>query len=318
MANPLLNLAAWTARWLPMPVKRGLYRFPPLARALRGALNRAAPHGLTRATVAAGGLAGVELLLDLQEEKDYWLGTYEPELQAAAAELVQPGMTVYDVGANIGYVSLLLARCAGASGHVFAFEALPANLERLRANLELSGYTDRVTVVPAAVVERERPARFLVGPSGGMGKAEGSAGRQDVSYSQSLEVPGLSLDGFVYQDGNPAPQVVKMDIEGGEVLALPGMRRLLEEARPLVLLELHGQEAARAAWQVFEQARYRLYPMHDRRTPIQSINELNWKAYLVAVPSPADPIRSLRGRRRGENLMQALKEYRQDERRREP
>jgi len=75
--------------------------------------------------VAAGGLQGLRLSLDMQTEKDYWLGTYEPELQAAVADLVKPGMQVYDVGANIGYVSLLLARRVGAAGHVYAFEALP-------------------------------------------------------------------------------------------------------------------------------------------------------------------------------------------------
>jgi hypothetical protein len=96
------------------------------------------------------------------------------------------------------------------------------------------------------------------------------------------------------------------------------MRRLLEEARPLVLLELHGQEAARAAWEAFTQARYQLYPMHDQRAPIRSVDELDWKAYLVAVPSPADPIHALRGRGRGENLMQALTQYRKEERQREP
>ncbi len=99
-----------------MPVKRGLYRFRPLAGLLRGALNRAAPQGFTPVVVAAGGLQGLSLSLDLQEEKDYWLGTYEPDLQAAVAELVQPGMLVYDVGANIGYISLLLARRVGESG----------------------------------------------------------------------------------------------------------------------------------------------------------------------------------------------------------
>ena len=233
MANPLLSLAAWTARRLPMPVKRGLYRFRPLAGLLRGALNRAAPHGFTPVVIAAGGLQGLRLSLDLQEEKDYWLGTYEPDLQAAVADLVGPGMLVYDVGANIGYISLLLARRVGAAGHVYAFEALPANLERLRLNLELSGLSERVTVVPAAVVEQKRPARFLVGPSGGMGKAAGSAGRQEVVYSQELEVAGLSLDEFVYADGNPPPQAVKMDIEGGEVLALAGDEPLVGRSAAL-------------------------------------------------------------------------------------
>jgi FkbM family methyltransferase len=283
MANPLLSFAAWTASRLPMPVKRGLYRFRPLASLLRRALNRAAPHGFTPVVVAAGGLQGLRLSLDLQEEKDYWLGTYEPDLQAAVEELVRPGMLVYDAGANIGYISLLLARRVGETGHVYAFEALPANLERLRLNLELSGLAERVTVVPAAVIEQKRPARFLVGPSVGMGKAAGSAGRRDVVYSQELEVAGLSLDEFVYAQGNPPPQAVKMDIEGGEVLALPGMGRLLAEARPLILLELHGPEAARLVWDTLVAAGYRLCRMAPGYPQIPSLEALDWKAYLVAM-----------------------------------
>ena len=57
--------------------------------------------------------------LDLRAEKDYWLGTYEPDLQAAARKLVQPGGTVYDVGANIGFISLACANLVGMSGRVF-------------------------------------------------------------------------------------------------------------------------------------------------------------------------------------------------------
>jgi FkbM family methyltransferase len=267
-----------------MPVKRGLYRLRPLAGLLRGTLNRLAPHGYTPVVVAAGGLQGLRLSLDLQQEKDYWLGTYEPDLQAAVADLVGPGMLVYDVGANIGYISLLLARRVGDTGHVYAFEALPANLQRLRLNLELSGLSARLTVVPAAVVEQKRPVSFLVGPSGGMGKAAGSAGRQDVVYSQALEVNGLSLDEFVYSDGHPPPQVVKMDIEGGEVLALPGMSRLLVEAPPVILLELHGPEAARLVWDKLLAAGYRLCRMSPGYPQILSLESLDWKAYLVAMP----------------------------------
>lgn len=280
----VLSLAAWAARWLPQPLKRAIYRSGPLAGLLRRGLNRAAPHGLTPVTVAAGGLAGCTLLLDMQTEKDYWLGTYEPELQTALADLVRPGITAYDVGANIGYISLLLARHAGENGKVFAFEALPGNLSRLRRNLELNRMAGRVQVVAAAVVDAEHPVRFLVGPSGGMGKAEGSAGRQDVAYAASVEVAGLSLDDFVYRQGHPPPQAVKMDIEGGEVLALPGMARLLAEARPLLLMELHGPEAARAAWETLTAAGYRLCRMAPGYPPVASLDALDWKAYLLAFP----------------------------------
>jgi FkbM family methyltransferase len=280
----LLNLVARMARWLPMPVKRGLYRTGPLAGAIRRSLNRAAPVGLTQVEVAAGGLAGLRLWLDLQSEKDYWLGTYEPELQAAVADLVQPGMVVYDVGANIGYISLLFARRVGAGGSVYAFEALPSNLERLRANLALNSLGKNVVVIPAAVVEAERPVRFLVGPSGGMGKADGSAGRSDVSYTTAMEVEGISLDTFVFDRGKPAPQVVKMDIEGGEVLALPGMQRVLEQARPLMLLELHGPEAAQAAWEQLSVLGYRICRMAPGYPPLTTQAALDWKAYLLAFP----------------------------------
>jgi FkbM family methyltransferase len=282
MTSALLSFTAWVASRMPIGARGAMYRFKPLAGFLRSALNRAAPVGLTEVVIAAGGLAGVSMSLDLQSEKDYWLGTYEPELQAAIKKLVQPGMVVFDVGANIGYVSLLFARQVGKSGKVFAFEALSSNLERLRENIRLSGFSSAVEVVAAAVVEGERAVRFLVGPSGGMGKAEGSAGRQEFSYTETQQATGISLDAFVYRMGKPVPQVVKMDIEGGETLALPGMRRLLAEAQPLVFLELHGPEAAKVAWEELKNASYRLCQMRADFPEIKSLEELNWKAYAVA------------------------------------
>lgn len=280
----MLTLAAWTARHTPEPVRRWIYRVRPLAQWIRGRLNRAAPHGLTVIEVAAGALAGCRLELDLQTEKDYWLGTYEPDLQAALKALVRPGMTAYDVGANIGYISLQLARLTGDRGRVFAFEALPENLERLKRSLDLNSMSDQVEALHFAVLDADRPVSFWVAPSGGMGKAEGSAGRQDVSYREVIEVPGISLDEFVYSRGKTAPDLVKMDIEGGEALALPGMRRLLAEARPVMLMELHGPESARAAWQALSDANYRICRMQAGFPSIRSLEKLDWKAYVAAFP----------------------------------
>ncbi len=279
--SALLSLAALAARLLPMPVKRAIYRLGPLARLLRAGLNQAAPRGKTPVRVAAGGLSGMELELDLQAEKDYWLGTYEPELQQAVQELVAPGMVAYDVGANIGYISLLLARHVGEKGQVFAFEALPDNVARLRANISRNGLQTRVSVCAGAVIDTARTVRFLIGPSGGMGKAEGSSGREEVHYPGEVSVTGLSLDEFVYDRGNPAPQVLKMDIEGGEVLAVKGMHRLLREARPLLLIELHGPQAAHAVWEAAGEAGYRLCRMQPGFPPVTRVEDLDWKAYVV-------------------------------------
>src|SRR3990172_6859370 len=194
MSNAVLSLAALVARYSPPGLKRAFYRLPWLSRAIRRSLNRLAPHGLVVVQVAAGVLQGLKLRLNLQVEKDYWLGTYEPELQAAVLKFMRPGMVAYDVGANIGYVSLMLARAVGAGGRVYAFEALPANLERLGENLALNGMQSTVRVVPAAVTDRSGPVQFLVGPSGEIGKAAGSAGRRSLEYFGQVGVTGIALD----------------------------------------------------------------------------------------------------------------------------
>jgi len=287
MAKLILSFADAAARYLPMSVKRGIYRLPWLAKLVRGSLNRAAPQGLTRVRVAGGGLAGMSLQLDLQSEKDYWLGTYEPDLQVGIGDLVKPGMVAYDVGANIGYISLLLAQAVGKIGRVYSFEALSKNLERLEGNVRLNELQDRVEIIAGAVVDQSGPVSFWVGPSGGMGKAEGSAGRESVEYRVSIQVEGFSLDDFVFRRNHLQPDVVKMDIEGGEVLALPGMRQVLAQARPIVFIELHGPQAAQAAWHEFNLAGYRLCNLARDYPEVHSFDELDWKAYLVAFPAPS-------------------------------
>ena len=278
-----LSLAAFAARILPSPVKQALYRIKPLAGLIRAGLNRAAPTGLVQVKVAGGDLAGFAIQLDMQVDKDYWLGTYEPDLQVAVRDLVQPGTIIYDVGANIGYVSLLLAKASGAGGHVYAFEALPENAERWRTNIRLNGMDSRLSLTSAAVTRASGPVRFLVHASGGMGKVTGSAGRDD-GYQSEITVPGLSLDEFIFKQGNPPPQVIKMDIEGGEVLALQGMRRVLSEARPLMLMELHGPESSRAAWETLKAAGYQICWMRPGFPIVPSLDKMGWKAYIMARP----------------------------------
>ena len=114
--------------------------------------------------------------------------------------------------------------------------------------------------------------------------ASPSAGVLGEQYLREITVPGISLDEFVYAQGNPPPQAVKMDIEGGEVMALPGMKRVLAEARPLMLMELHGPESARAAWDALTAAGYNLCEMKPGYPRVPSLDALDWKSYLVALP----------------------------------
>lgn len=284
MQNIILSFAAFVARILPVSFRSSLYKNPSISKAIRQGLNQAAPEGLNETTIAAGNLAGTRMLLDLKAEKDYWLGTYEPQLQATIQELVLPGQIVYDIGANIGFMTLLFAQCVESTGHVYAFEALPANLQRLRDNIALNAVDDRVTIISAAVNDRSNSTKFYIGPSPGTGKLVKSAGRSTITYRESIEVEGISIDDFIYKSGNPAPDILKIDIEGGEVLALPGMSRMLHEKRPVVMIELHGQEAARVGWDLLKKENYRICHMAADFPPILVLQEIDWKSYWVAFP----------------------------------
>lgn len=159
-----------------------------------------------------------------------WLGTYEKDKQRVLAALARRGDVVFDIGANVGFYSLLAARCVGPEGKVVAFEPLPANLAYLRRHLELNGIGN-VDVVPAAVGRAPGRAAFTVAASRSMGGLDAAG---------TLEVDVVSLDDLARTRSLPAPAIVKMDIEGGEVDALLGADQFLRAHRPVVLLATHG------------------------------------------------------------------------------
>ena len=283
MTHPLISIASAVARLLPQPVRRIFYRLGPFTRLIRSGLNMAAPHGIQQVQIAAGLLQGLPFRLDMQSEKDYWLGTYEPQLQQAIQRWVQPGDVVFEAGANVGYTSLCLGRAGGPQGRVYCIEPLPGNLTRLGENLALNKDVCQFNILPMAVAGQSGRAQFQVHASDDMGKLVGSAGREE-KYQQSIDVETISLDDMVYKRSYPAPDVIKMDIEGGEVLALPGMAQLLGEVRPLVLLELHGPRSVQAAWQALTAAGYSIHRLDAETTQVHSPDELDWKAYLLGRP----------------------------------
>jgi FkbM family methyltransferase len=280
----IFKTAAWCANKLPGSWRKAIYRFKPMAKLVRGTLNSAVPTGLSKVKVAAGDLKGTPLYLNLQIEKDYWLGTYEPELHAAVRKLIHPGMTVYDVGANIGVISILFAKTVGSQGHVYSFEALPANIERLKQNLNVSGFNTTVEVIHAAVTNNNQPVKFFVHDSTSMGKVVGSGGRQDVDYKETIQVPGIALDDYVESNHLKAPDVIKLDIEGGETLAIAAMRRTLQTAQPLMLVELHGPDSAKAVGAVLKELSYRVVLMDHPEKSIDLSHPDHWKAYIIAFP----------------------------------
>ncbi len=284
MKKTFLAIFSFFARWLPLSFKQALYTFPPIARFIRGSINAAVENGLSEVTIAAGDLKGYKIYINLKTEKSRWLGTYEPELAEAIRHFIKPSQTVYDLGANIGYISLLFAHAVGLNGKVFAFEALPENIERITKNAEINQLQQIIQVIPAAVLDKTGTVSFYTHESVGMGKAAGSAGRAEQEYKSQITVQSISLDHFVFQQNNPPPHAIKIDIEGGEVLALPGMLKVLNQFHPILFLELHGPESEQVAWQTLSAAGYTLHSMQNGFPLIKSPQQLGWKAYVIAIP----------------------------------
>lgn len=285
LRNMIMSLATAIARILPNSLKRSLYRNPGLSEIIRSTMNRYVPHGLSEVSISTGIVSTLRMNLDLQSEKDYWLGTYEPELQFAIKDLTKPGQIIFDVGANIGFTSLLFAERTGSTGHVFSFEALPSNITRLEENIALNNFKDWVTIIHAAVQDQSGPVNFLIGPSHGTGKAEGSLGRSNLNYHDHIQVPGVSIDDFVYLSEHDKPDIIKIDIEGGELLALTGMLELLRDCGPILLLELHGLDSTRGCWDLLEKEKYQICEMAPGYSRVPNVTELDWKSYIVAFPN---------------------------------
>lgn len=163
---------------------------------------------------------------------------YESPVQLALAKLLRPGDLGFDVGANLGIISAMMGAAVGPYGRVVAFEASPRTLAQLHANLNNSNAFN-VTVVHAAVAETS--GEFLPIFYGPDTPADTIMKRDE--RDPDAVVRSLALDDYVERLGT-APRVVKIDIEGAELLALQGFQRTLGRARPALVIETFSLDLA--------------------------------------------------------------------------
>jgi len=157
---------------------------------------------------------------------------YEKGTTRVFTELVKEGMNVVDIGANVGYYTLLAARRVGPSGKVYAFEPEPQNFKLLIENIQLNGY-ENVVAVQKAVSNRAGTASLFLGLRGSGSHSLLSS--RDYG-KETIAIETVTLDEFFEKEGSPAIQVIKMDIEGWEMEALDGMRKLIRLNSPLKMI----------------------------------------------------------------------------------
>jgi FkbM family methyltransferase len=173
----------------------------------------------------------------------YYFGTWEPRLARAVQRLVLPGDTCLDVGANIGWYTLLLARVAGPAGRVYALEPDPRAHARLLENVGLNLWARNVAAHQLAVADAPGTSTLFVTPealySSLYHQAHGGAAGEEVRVT--------TLDAFAEEQGIGPVHFVKCDVEGAEMAVLRGAERLLtREAPPVVQLEVNPQTSTGA------------------------------------------------------------------------
>lgn len=195
--------------------------------------------------VQSGLSRGMWIEIAIPGEGFVWRGEHEPEVQDAIHAVLTQGTVFYDVGAHVGTMSLGAANVVGETGRVVAFDAEPENVERLRRSAAKNGLEGRLRVVQAAVWSHSARdgISFRRGAVRSQGGVEAEGNRPVLASGEIINVSAITLDDFI-ATGEPPPQLLKIDVEGGEYEVLRGAARLFASLRPLVLIEVHHQQAA--------------------------------------------------------------------------
>jgi FkbM family methyltransferase len=175
----------------------------------------------------------------------FYLGNYEADVQEAVTRFAKPGITVLNIGANVGFFCLGLVRLVGPSGRVVAFEPNPAAFERLKINIALNNLRDVISVEPIAAGEFDGNANFALARTEMQGRF---SDLPRISKDAAVvSVTCTTIDTYTNRTGI-VPDLLLIDVEHAEGRVIRGMRRLLQKQKPAII-EFHGQQAIAEAYQ---------------------------------------------------------------------
>ena len=172
----------------------------------------------------------------LDESLRRWKTDAEAPVLAVIDEVLKPGDTYVDVGANFGLHTLLGASKVGQAGQVIAIEPVPSNIALLRKNIRLNGMGGWVRLLDRAVTEKAGERLMMHAVADGVAVA--ASLRKDDSPSASVEVETTTLDECL-RGVERDIRLIKIDVEGAEHLVVRGGLQLLRRYRPRLLIEVH-------------------------------------------------------------------------------
>lgn len=260
----LFHLIRWYSRHLPFPHK-GLKYFEWLLRRLRldkELFVKKLPNGLF-----------VEVSVNDHIEKHlFWYGTYEKKEVATMQTLLDIDSVVVDIGANIGYFSLMAAKKATA-GHIYSFEPVTKNMKKLKRNILLNRIKN-IYPIQAAISNVSGKTTLYISTDENSGM---SGLRITENFSGKCEtVTSITLDEAVLEYNLPKIDLIKIDAEGSEINVLRGMTKTRTDQKPIILIEVSSvtlslyDEKIETIYDILLAEKYRPYKVTD----INSLEEI--------------------------------------------
>ena len=184
-------------------------------------------------------------------------GIREPECTRIMKEQLKEGMTIAEVGANIGYYALMEASIIGNKGKIYAIEPFPPNFELLKKNIEINKYNDRFELHNIAISNQPGKTKLFIQDKHNLCNMLESGACEGY-----VEVETKTLDDFI--QGKKLPDMIRMDIEGYEYFVLEGMKKTLKDCEQCkMFIEIHP-------YQMYEKGL-------DYKKPIQMLFDSGFK-----------------------------------------
>jgi FkbM family methyltransferase len=221
------------------------------------------------ATISAGPAKGLVFPVKLPQDKYMWIGTWEAEFANALQHYVQPGWVCYDIGGYKGYYAGVMA-LKGAK-EVYVFEPMPANAEKITKLIELNPSLP-IHLKQYAVSDANGEATFKLMAEETMGKLENSSFQKEESALKSLTVQTITLN-LLVESGVPAPDFIKIDVEGAEEFVLKGASTILTK-KPFLMIEIHSPAIGRRCLDVLKQYYQNINVLETGKAPDNSAPEI--------------------------------------------
>ena len=204
---------------------------------------------------------------------------YEPNQTEIVKKYVHKGDIVIDIGAHVGYYTLLMAQLVGKNGKVYSFEPDPVNFQLLKKSVEINGF-ENVVLIQKAVSNITDKVKLFLGDDDSAINRIYDAKLGDAK--ESIEVESITLDEY-FQDNSESLNFIKIDSEGSEAKIVNGMQQLLSENRKLVmmteffpfLIQKSGNDPNQHL-KLLEKAGFHLYNILDKEEKTNAINSENF------------------------------------------